>query len=177
MLLRDYRRSDFETMWELDQACFPPGIAYSRSELRGFLSLEAAETIVAETHGRVVAFVIGWRRRRDTGHVITLDVAAAVRRRGLGRQLVVELERRFRAAGVTRIELETALTNTAAIAFYERLGYRKVAKLAGYYGPGSHAWKMEKAVSCPLPHVRPGRRGRAVAALPQRRCHPRCASA
>lgn len=144
MLLRDFHRSDFESMWRLDQECFAPGIAYSRSELRAFLSQKTEETIVAESKGRIVGFVIGWRRSRIEGHVITLDVAPSARRQGLGRRLMVELERRFCAAGVRRVRLETAVTNTAAIVFYERLGYRKVARLAGYYGPGLHAWKLEK---------------------------------
>lgn len=145
--LRDYRRSDFESMWELDQQCFEPGISYSRSELRAFLSRKTAETIVAERQGRVVAFVLGLRRGPTEGHVITLDVAASARRQGVGRRLLAELERRFRAAGARRVLLETAVANTSAIAFYERLGYRKVARLAGYYGPRLHAWTMEKALT------------------------------
>jgi ribosomal-protein-alanine N-acetyltransferase len=144
--LRDYRGPDFEAMWRLDQACFPPGIAYSRSELRAFLSRRAAQTIVVERDGRLVAFVLGWRRSRIEGHVVTLDVMASARRGGIGRRLMLELEARFREAGVERMQLETAATNTAAIAFYERLGYRKVAHLRGYYGPGLDAWKMQKTL-------------------------------
>jgi ribosomal-protein-alanine N-acetyltransferase len=150
-LIRDYRPSDLAPIWELDQACFPPGIAYSRTELRAFLSQKTAETIVAEREGRIVAFVLGCRRSRTDGYVITLDVAASARRQGLGRRLLVELERRLRAAGARRVRLETAVTNTPAIAFYERLGYRKTAHLAGYYGPGSHAWRMEKTLTIPAP--------------------------
>jgi ribosomal-protein-alanine N-acetyltransferase len=155
MPLRDYRRSDFESIWALDRECFPPGIAYSRSELRAFLAEKTAETIVAEREGCVVAFVLGVRRR-GTGHVITLDVAASARRRGLGRQLLTALERRFRAAGVTRVQLETAVTNRTAIAFYERLGYRTVAHLDSYYGPGLHASRMAKTLHGPArPQARP----------------------
>jgi ribosomal-protein-alanine N-acetyltransferase len=146
MLFRDYRPSDFESLWKLDRECFPPGIAYSRSELQAFLSRKAAETIVAESEGRIVAFVLGWRRSHTEGHVITLDVTASARRQGLGRQLMVELEGRFHVAGVRRVQLETAITNAIAIGFYERLGYRRVARLRGYYGSGLHAWKMEKAL-------------------------------
>jgi ribosomal-protein-alanine N-acetyltransferase len=146
LVLRDYRPSEFESIWALDQECFPPGIAYSKSELRAFLSRTGTETIVAERGGRIVAFVVGWRRRRTEGHVITLDVAASARRQGAGRRLMVELERRFRAAGVTRMRLETAATNAIAIGFYERLGYRKVARLRSYYGPGLDAWSMERAL-------------------------------
>jgi len=147
-ILRDCRDADFEAIWALDQECFPPGIAYSRSELRAFLSASQAEAIVAERHGRVIAFVLGGRRGR-AGHVITLDVAARARRQGVGRRLLVELERRLGAAGATRVELETAVGNRTAIVFYESLGYRKVAHLDGYYGPGLHAWRMAKRLGNP----------------------------
>ena len=149
MLLRDYRGSDFKHLWKLDQECFGPGIAYSRSVLRAFLFDKTAETIVAESDGHIVGFVLGRRASRSDGHVITLDVAASVRRRGLGRELLAELERRFRAAGVTRVELEVAVVNTTAIAFYEGLGYGKIAHLASYYGRELHAWKMAKALAAP----------------------------
>jgi ribosomal protein S18 acetylase RimI-like enzyme len=59
---------------------------------------------------------------------------------------MAELERRLRAAGVERMQLETAVTNTLAVRFYGRLGYRKVAELRNYYGPGLHAWRMQKAL-------------------------------
>ena len=77
MLLREYRRSDFESMWRLDQECFAPGVAYSRSALRAFLSRKAAETIVAERDERIVAFVLGWRRSRTEGHVERLEYRKA----------------------------------------------------------------------------------------------------
>ena len=149
MLLREYRGCDFECLWKLDQECFAPGIAYSRSELRAFLSDKSAETIVAESAGHILGFVLGRRPSRSDGHVVTLDVAASVRRHGLGRQLLAELEHRFRAAGVRRVQLEAAVANTTAIAFYKSLGYRRVAHLASYYGRGLHAFKMAKTLEPP----------------------------
>jgi ribosomal-protein-alanine N-acetyltransferase len=151
MRLRDYRRSDFESMWRLDQECFPPGVAYSRSELRSFLARKTAETIVIESDGRLVAFVLGWRRSRVEGHVITLDVTSSARRHGLGRRLMTELERRFRARGVRQIRLETATSNAVAIDLYEHLGYRKVRQLRSYYGPGLHAWRLQKTLDGAAP--------------------------
>jgi ribosomal-protein-alanine N-acetyltransferase len=176
VLVRDYRRADFESLWALDQQCFPAGIAYSRAELRAFLSLRTAETIVAERGGRIVAFVLGHRRSRTGGHVVTLDVAAPARRHGLGRRLLLELERRFRAAGARHVQLETAVANTVAIAFYEGLGYRKLARLAGYYGRGLHAWKMDKALDDGPPHRWGGHGTRVAAACaPARRQLPEMA--
>jgi [ribosomal protein S18]-alanine N-acetyltransferase len=146
LFFRGYHHSDFQSMWELDQECFPPSIAYSRSELRAFLARKTAHTIVVARQGRVIAFVLGGQRSRTEGHVITLDVTASARRQGLGRRLMLELESRFRAAGVKRVQLETAATNTTAIAFYEGLSYRRVARLRSYYGPGLHAWSMEQTL-------------------------------
>lgn len=145
-LVRAYRPSDLESMWRLDQECFPPGIAYSRAELRAFLSRKGAETIVVEREGQIVGFVLGWRAGRTVGQVVTLDVTGPARRQGLGRRLMAAIERRFRAAGLTRVQLETAVTNANAIGLYERLGYRRIAQLRSYYGPGLHAWRMEKAL-------------------------------
>jgi ribosomal-protein-alanine N-acetyltransferase len=146
VVLREGRPEDFEALWELDQDCFAPGIAYSRRELRAFLSRKTAVTIVAEHGGQIVGFVLGWRPSLTEGQVITLDVAVPARRQGLGGRLMGELEHRFRAAGVTRVQLEVAVTNTSAIMLYERLGYRNIGRLSSYYGRGLHAWSMEKAL-------------------------------
>ena len=63
MNLRDFRMGDFEAVYRLDQACFEPGIAYARSELRRFLSLSTAQTVVAEAAGLVgptLDIRLGW---------------------------------------------------------------------------------------------------------------------
>jgi ribosomal-protein-alanine N-acetyltransferase len=49
--LREYRKEDFERLWAIDQACFPPGISYSRSELVSYIKRRNAFTIVAECAG------------------------------------------------------------------------------------------------------------------------------
>jgi ribosomal-protein-alanine N-acetyltransferase len=47
-VLRLYRAADFDRLWQIDQACFPAGIAYSQMELSGFITRRNAITIVAE---------------------------------------------------------------------------------------------------------------------------------
>ena len=46
--LREFRREDFDSLWRIDQACFVPGIAYSRLELAAYIRLRGAFTVVAE---------------------------------------------------------------------------------------------------------------------------------
>src|SRR5271166_1176774 len=47
-IIRDYRASDFDPLWEIDQICFPPGIAYTQMDLTGFVTRRKAITRVAE---------------------------------------------------------------------------------------------------------------------------------
>ncbi len=46
--LRPYRAADFDRLWQIDQTCFAPAIAYSQMELFGFITRRNAITLVAE---------------------------------------------------------------------------------------------------------------------------------
>ena len=45
--IRDFQPADFETLWRVDQECFPPGISYSRAELKLYLRRRTAFALVA----------------------------------------------------------------------------------------------------------------------------------
>jgi [ribosomal protein S18]-alanine N-acetyltransferase len=45
--VRDFQAADFDTLWRIDQECFPPGISYSRAELRLYLRRRRAFGLVA----------------------------------------------------------------------------------------------------------------------------------
>jgi len=47
--LRSYEPEDFDRLYEIDQACYEPAIAYSRRELRNYLRFRGADCVVAET--------------------------------------------------------------------------------------------------------------------------------
>ena len=142
MNLRDFRMGDFEAVYRLDQACFEPGIAYARSELRRFLSLSTAQAIVVEVGDRIVGFAVGYLSVHRLGHVVTLDVAQEHRGEGIGSALLTELLRRFAAAFVAEVKLEVDMENAAAVAFYERFGFGHKRRLPDYYGPNRPAWEM-----------------------------------
>ena len=105
--LRDFRREDFQTLWRIDQSCFPAS-------------------------------------RRGIGHIITIDVLPAARRSGVGSRLLVAIEERLQNAGVTRVFLETAVDNQAALSFYKRHDYFLVKTVPRYYSNGLDAFVLEK---------------------------------
>jgi ribosomal protein S18 acetylase RimI-like enzyme len=63
------------------------------------------------------------------GHVETLVVSAAHRRRGLGARLMDEIAAWARRQGAAELVLTVWAGNDAAQAFYERLGYRALSRV------------------------------------------------
>ena len=71
----------------------------------------------------------GGIRRRDihTAEAKRMFVEPAARRRGLGRMILQNLERKARELGYRLIRLETAQRQPEAIALYEQAGYQRIA--------------------------------------------------
>jgi len=149
--LRDHRSADFETLWRIDQECFPPALAYSRTELVGYIRRQSSLTLVAEREGEIAGYVVAERGGRKVGHIITLDVRAPARRTGLGSKLMSAAEERLRALGCASILLEVAVDNTAAIAFYHRQGYATLATIPGYYNDQMDALLLGKKLALETP--------------------------
>ena len=142
-VIRDFEPEDFETLWRLDQECFPPGISYSKQELKSYMSRRGAFTLIANNADECVAgFIVV--HGGATGHVITIDVIKAERRSGAGSLLLRAAEDRLRAEGARAVGLETAVDNLAALAFYKRHGYNVIRTWPRYYSNGVDALVMKK---------------------------------
>ncbi len=144
--IREFRRSDFDELWRLDQECFDPGISYTRMELDHYVRRRRAFTLIAETgHNetpskrgakaapQIVGFIVVEQDSRGVAHVITIDVRAAARRTGVGSRLMNAAEEKLKAAGCHAIFLETAVDNVSALSFYKRHGYSVLKTIPRYY--------------------------------------------
>ncbi len=78
----------------------------------------------------------------DEGHITTLAVHPAYRRRGIGALLLLNLAERARERGVTRLTLEVRVSNQAAQRLYEAFGFRVEGRRLRYYADGEDAWIM-----------------------------------
>jgi [ribosomal protein S18]-alanine N-acetyltransferase len=148
--LRPFRTSDLEDAYELDQVCFPPGVAYSRSDLGAYVRMRNAKAWVAELAERgeasLAGFVIACRDGGSQGHIITVDVAPAWRRRAVGTLLMDAAENWMRQQGGEIVYLETAVDNVPAQSFYLKRGYAKLRRIEDYYADGAAAWLMAKTL-------------------------------
>lgn len=150
LTLREFQPSDLDALYELDQTCFAPGIAYSRAEIARFIRRTGTKTWIAEDEtawGEAIAgFVIARCDRRRQGHIITLDVAPRWRRQAIGTLLMDAAEGWMRSEGADLVVLETAESNLTAQRFYVQRGYVKLRRIEHYYGTGEAAWLMAKAL-------------------------------
>jgi len=142
--IRDSSPEDFETLWRIDQECFPPGISYSRQELKAYMRHRGSFTLVASDpkDSAVAGFIVAYPG--ITGHIITIDVLAEHRRSRVGSQLLAAAEERLRAAGSRAVGLETAVDNVGALAFYKRHGYSVISTWPRYYSNGVDALVLKK---------------------------------
>ena len=163
--LRTFKPEDFDTLYEIDQACYEPEVAYSQRELRAYLRFSGSDCLIAEAETepeakaeieitgarapekQIAGFCIS-ARRDESGYIVTIDVLPQFRRHHVGSMLLAEIERRLAANGVNEVALETATDNDSAVAFWTKHGYRNRGIKKEYYPGGRDAFAMTK----PLPH-------------------------
>lgn len=165
-VIRDFQPDDFETLWHIDQQCFPPGISYSRPELKAYMRHRGAFTLVAITSlanapaagdaepsgskkNNVAGFIVA--QGGPIGHIVTIDVIPSIRRSGLGSLLLQSAEERLLASGAGAVGLEAAVDNIAALAFYKRHGYSVVRTWPRYYSNGVDALVLKKLLKKKMP--------------------------
>jgi [ribosomal protein S18]-alanine N-acetyltransferase len=165
--IRDHRPADFDALWRIDQSCFPPGISYSKAELKLYMRRRGSFTLIAEriagqarlspNSGKrkksadialgdsdIAGFIVAEAGGRGSGHIITIDVVAAARRFGVGSMLLKAAEDRIGIAECHSVELETAVDNISALSFYKRHGYNVIRTFPRYYANGVDALVLQK---------------------------------
>jgi ribosomal protein S18 acetylase RimI-like enzyme len=136
--LRQYQPQDFPRLLEIDESCFVEGIAYAPEEMRYFLSMPTAISLVGLQNETIMGFVIADRFRprralRSIGKIITIDVAPGAQHSGLGTALMSSAEGGLKDAGCDYVSLEVAVDNEPALRFYKKHGYSVLKVLPRYY--------------------------------------------
>gem|GEM_PF-174567 len=121
--LREFRLTDYEqvaALWR--KACLAPRPSDSKAEVAKKLARDPDLFLVAWEGDRLIGSVIGgWDGRR--GYIYRMAVLPDCQRRGIGRRLIEELEKRFRSKGAISINLIYNTDNIRARDFYHSLGY------------------------------------------------------
>ena len=150
-LIRHATSRDFPMLLSIDEASFPPEIAYDCLDLQHMMNRPGAETLVLEEDGGIAAFLLmEVDRSRKTATLVTLDVHSEHRRKGYASSLLRVRSRFLADMESATYNLQVDTQNEGAISFYRKNGF-EVERLLRKYYPGSRdAWQMVKK----LPTIR-----------------------
>ncbi len=141
---------DLDAIVAIEAASFPR--PWTRSVFEAELARDVGRLVVAR-RDRVVGFINYWLVAGEL-HVLAVATDPAVRRGGIGTALVTHAIAEARGTGCTLATLEVRRGNRAAIALYERAGFRTVHVRQRYYEDNNEdalVMLSELAPSCARP--------------------------
>ena len=140
--LEPARPADATPIAQMSRRLIERGLAWRWTPRAVAARISDSETaaVVARNHRGMVGFAImSFRFSRREAHLLLMAVDPRLRRTGVGKALWGWLEILARRGGVDRVQLEVRAENLGANAFYRSLGFRKVARLPGYYQASKRA--------------------------------------
>jgi ribosomal-protein-alanine N-acetyltransferase len=137
---------DLPAIHAIEQSSFAtPGERFGHRTIRTLIRNPRAVTFVAETDGRVAAWVVGYcwlRGPHPWGRVYSLAVLPEAQGRKLGSSLLRRVIDEMRGRGAVSIFLEVRFDNHDARRLYERFGFTHHQHLPDFFGPGLPAHRM-----------------------------------
>jgi [ribosomal protein S18]-alanine N-acetyltransferase len=148
--IRPASLADVPSLAELEQVCFSD--PWTAAGIRETIQYETARAFVAEDQDRIVGYVMA-RISGEEGEILDLAVRPELRRRGIGRQLLLSVWNALGSDGVRELYLEVRESNRAAIELYRGQGFRPVGLRPRYYrNPAEDAIVLRAALSpCGIP--------------------------
>ncbi len=131
----------------LHEAAFPADPWADRAMAR-LLAMPGAFALIATLDDEPAGFVLA-RVAADEAEIVTLGVAPARRRQGIGRHLLAAAVAEAGRRGAIRLFLEVAETNRAAYHLYAANGFQEVGRRPHYYPDGADAVVLTRPLSPP----------------------------
>jgi ribosomal-protein-alanine acetyltransferase len=142
--IRPAKLSDLDAIVALEQAVFSTD-RLSRRSLRTFILSPRHPLLVAISNRNLLGYaLVALRERSVVARLYSIAVDPHAGRQGVGRALVAACEHYAAARGRRALRLEVRFDNSAAIALYERLGFRQFGRYDNYYADGASALRFEK---------------------------------
>ena len=165
--LRPLGPDDVPRVAELERELFGPS-AWSEAMIRGELTAPGRWYVAADDPAdaaldaqgdgsgpgggsRALVGYAGLWFDGDVTQVMTIGVAPAAQRQGIGSALLEALVTRSRDLGASAVLLEVRVDNDAAVALYERFGFAVLGRRRRYYQPeDADAWTMRLDLDAPV---------------------------
>jgi ribosomal-protein-alanine N-acetyltransferase len=145
-VVRLVRQRDLDPILDIEAASFGAD-AYDRNLFAKYTRKCGGLFLVAGLGAKVCAYsitAISSGRFGSRAELVSMAVAPASRRQGAASALMDSTVRRLRRRGVTRLGLMVKVTNHRARHFYEKYGFRRLRRVAGYYEDGADGLLLAK---------------------------------
>lgn len=138
---------DLDRLAELERLCFSP--PWPPPELAREIAEPRAVLLVTRRLNEAVSGYALFRHAAGEAELLRLGVAPGRRRQGLGEALLEAGLSQLSRLGVTACHLEVRVDNQPALSLYGRHGFLTVGRRPGYYGDGTDALLLTRALSAP----------------------------
>lgn len=137
---------DLPALLQLEAQCFTTDRLTSRS-FQWMITRAHGQLLVAQYGELLVGYaVVLFHRGTSLARLYSIAIAADARGNGLGKQLLEQIEACALEHDCAYLRLEVRTDNPAAIALYERNGYRRFALIHDYYEDHVDALRLEKRI-------------------------------
>jgi ribosomal-protein-alanine N-acetyltransferase len=144
--IRQVRRHDLDRILEIEAASFAAD-AYDRNLFAEYTRKCGGLFLVALWGTQVCAYSITGLLPSRAGmraELISVAVDPAHLGKGAASALIASTLRRLRRRGITRFGLMVKVTNRRALALYEKFGFRRLRRVAGYYEDGADGFSLAR---------------------------------
>ncbi len=122
---------DIPQVAAIERQCFPD--PWSEQMLQDHLDNQCAAALVAKGADGVILGYAGLLVVLDEGYLTNIAVRPEYRRRGIAADILRVFENFARGNQLAFLTLEVRASNAAAIALYQKAGYREAGRRRDYY--------------------------------------------
>ncbi|OIO59491.1 MAG: ribosomal-protein-alanine acetyltransferase [Alphaproteobacteria bacterium CG_4_10_14_0_2_um_filter_63_37] len=146
-MIRPATLEDLDLLVALENRCFS-GDRISRRSFRHLLTKGHADTLVDVVGGDLRGYaMLLYNRGTSLARLYSMAVAPELLRQGVGAGLMDAVETAARGRDCVLLRLEVRRDNTAAIALYQKRGYREFGLYPDYYEDHMAALRFEKRLA------------------------------
>jgi ribosomal-protein-alanine N-acetyltransferase len=142
--VRGARASDLPAILAIENASFGSD-AYDRKLFAEYLRICGGLFLVARWGTKTAGYAITCINPRGA-EMVSIAVAPAYRKRGTASVLMQSTVRRLRHRKIPKITLMVKVSNTAALSFYGKYGFRKQRRVRCYYEDGADGFRFVRVL-------------------------------
>ena len=134
-----------DKLFKIEEQCFDQE-AFTKRQIAYLLSDYNTISLIAKLESEIAGFILAQIEiENDTlfGHIITINVVPAFRKKGIGSKMMQEMEAILKQKGISECHLEVREDNSPAFKLYQNSGYQKIGRLEKYYGK-AHGLYLKK---------------------------------